>query len=178
MNCIECGKLNEKGYRQICEARCDVYIDPTAVIDKNVTIGRGTKIWHWTHIMGGASIGKYCTIGQGVFIGAKVAIGDQCKVQNGANIFEGVVIENKVFIGPSVTFTNVKRPYAIVSMKHKFELTFVRVGSVIGANSTIICGVEIGKNSMVGAGSVVTHDVKPSTLVVGNPARILSPMSE
>jgi len=171
MTCIECRRLGKKGYRSVCEELCDVYVDDTAIIDDGVIVGKGTKIWHFTHIMRGAVIGQQCTIGQGVFIGAKVSIGDQCKIQNGANIFEGVVIEDKVFIGPAVCFTNVKRPYAIVSQKHAFDVTIVRVGATIGANATIICGVQIGKNAMVGAGSVVTKDVKPNSTVMGNPAK-------
>jgi UDP-2-acetamido-3-amino-2,3-dideoxy-glucuronate N-acetyltransferase len=143
---------------------------PTAIIDE-CTIGAGTKIWQWTHISDGARIGQNCTIGQNVFIGKNVKIGDGCKIQNGANIFEGVLLENDVFIGPGVTFTNIKYPEAGIDQSASFRLTLVKSAASIGANATILPGVVIGHGAMIGAGSVVTHTVIDACIVYGNPAR-------
>ena len=141
----------------------------TAIIDK-ASIGKGTKIWHWTHVSDGAVIGKNCTIGQNVFVGKNVKIGDGCKIQNGVNIFEGVELKDHVFIGPGVQFTNIIRPRAFISQKGTFVRTIIHDGVTIGANSTIVCGNMIGHYSLIGAGSVVTKDVPSYAFVYGNPA--------
>lgn len=145
-------------------------IHPTAIIDKGAKIGKGTKVWHYTHIMGGADIGENCTIGQGVFI-ADTKVGNNCKIQNNVSIFEGVTLEDYVFVGPSAVFTNVKYPTA--RKKQGYTKTLVKEGATIGAGSVIICGVTIGKNSMIGAGAVVTDDVPDNMTVVGIPAKEL-----
>lgn len=142
----------------------------TAVIDDGAMIGAETKIWHFSHVMGTACIGANCVLGQNVFIGANVRIGDNVKVQNNVSIYDGVVIEDDVFLGPSCVFTNVKIPVA--THKQPYIQTTVRQGAMIGANATIICGVEIGQGAVVGAGAVVTKDVPAGAVVYGNPARI------
>jgi UDP-2-acetamido-3-amino-2,3-dideoxy-glucuronate N-acetyltransferase len=142
----------------------------TAIIDAGVHIGNGTKVWHWTHIMGGVWIGDEVMIGQGCFIGKFAWISDGCRVQNGCQIFSGVKLCENVFLGPNVVFTNVKFPKSNEKQRH-IE-TLVKQGAMIGANSTIICGVTIGENAIVGAGSVVTKDVPDGAKVYGNPARI------
>lgn len=144
----------------------DIIIDPTAIIDSNVLVGEGTKVWHFTHIMSGANIGKNCTIGQNVFIGKNVKIGDGCKIQNNAYIPEGVLIMDEVFIGPSVVFTNVRRPRAFYKAG-EFEKTVVESQVTIGANSTIRCGVQIHFNAFIGAGSIITREVPEGLEVKG-----------
>ncbi|MAJ81409.1 MAG: N-acetyltransferase [Legionellales bacterium] len=146
------------------------YKHPTSVIDKNVVIGDNTKIWHFCHITSGAQIGENCTIGQNVFIGGKAKIGKNVKIQNNVSIFDSVEIEDDVFCGPSCVFTNVINPRAFINRKSEFLKTIVRKGATIGANSTVICGNEIGKFSFIGAGSVVTKNIRPHSLVYGNPA--------
>jgi UDP-2-acetamido-3-amino-2,3-dideoxy-glucuronate N-acetyltransferase len=143
----------------------------TAVIDPGVEIGRGTKIWHFAHVLSGSRIGERCVIGQNVMIGPNVSIGSGCKVQNNVSIFDGVTLEDDVFCGPSMVFTNVLYPRAHVSRKDEFRPTLVKRGATIGANATIVCGHRIGEYAMVGAGSVVTSDVAAHALVVGVPAR-------
>jgi len=147
-------------------------VHESSYIDEGVEIGEGTKIWHFCHVMSGAKIGKNCVIGQGCFIGKNVVIGDGCKIQNNVSIFEGITLENNVFIGPSVVFTNVINPRAFIERKEEFKKTLVGEGSTIGANSTILCGITIGKYSFIGAGSVVTRNVWNGTLVFGNPSRM------
>jgi len=142
----------------------------TAVIEDGSDIGEGTSVWHFAHVRVGASIGRRCTLGKGVFVDANVQVGDDCKIQNGVSVYAGVTIENEVFVGPNVTFTNDRWPRA-VSPTWKIENTLLRTGSSIGANATIICGTTIGTFAMVGAGSVVVRDVEDFELVVGNPAR-------
>jgi len=150
-----------------------VFIHPTAVIDDDVQIGEGTRIWHFTHVMPGARIGKNCTLGQNVFIGANVLIGDGVKIQNNVSIYEGVTLEDDVFCGPSCVFTNVRWPRASKpTPPARYLKTLVRRGATIGANATIICGVTIGEEAFIGAGAVVTKDVPARALVYGNPARV------
>jgi UDP-2-acetamido-3-amino-2,3-dideoxy-glucuronate N-acetyltransferase len=149
------------------------FAHPTAVIDENCEIGEGTKIWHFSHVMSGAKLGKGCTIGQNVMIAPKVVIGNNVKIQNNVSVFEGVVIEDDVFLGPSMVFTNVINPRSFISRRDEFKKTLVRKGATIGANATIICGNAIGKYAFVGAAAVVTKDVPEYALVVGNPAIII-----
>lgn len=148
-----------------------LYIHPTAIIDDGASIGEGSKIWHFCHVMSGAKIGKNCILGQGVFIGGYVIIGDNCKIQNGVNIFKGVTLEGDVFVGPNTTFTNVINPRAEIERKDEYKQTLVKHGASIGAGVTVVCGVTLGEYCMIGAGSVVTHDISPYSLVYGNPAR-------
>ncbi len=150
----------------------DYFVHETSIIDEKVKIGKGTKIWHWCHISSNSKIGKNSTIGQGCFVGNNVIIGNNCKIQNNVSIFDGVTIEDGVFIGPSTTFTNVKIPRSFINQKKKFIKTIVKKGVSIGANSTIICGIKLGQYSLIGAGSVVTKNVKDYNLVYGNPAKV------
>jgi UDP-2-acetamido-3-amino-2,3-dideoxy-glucuronate N-acetyltransferase len=147
------------------------FIHPTAVVDEPAEIGEGTKIWHFTHIMAGVRIGKQCTIGQNVFIGSGVILGNNIKVQNNVSIFEGVIVEDDVFCGPSMVFTNVFNPRSFISRRKEFRKTLVRRGATIGANVTVICGNAIGQYAFIGAGSVVTRDVPDYALVYGNPGK-------
>ena len=149
----------------------DHYIHETAIIDENVKIGRGTKIWHFSHISENAFIGEDCIIGQNVFIGKNVKIGNGVKIQNNVCLFGGVEIANDVFIGPSAVFTNILNPRAFINKKVEFLKTLVEQGATIGANCTIICGHTIGKFAFVGAGSVLTKSVKDFELWFGNPAQ-------
>ncbi len=146
------------------------YINKTAVVDKGAKIGAGTKIWHFSHIMGSAVIGENCVLGQNVFVGSKVILGNGVKVQNNVSIYEGVICEDDVFLGPSMVFTNVINPRSNVERKDEFKETRVRKGVSIGANATIVCGVTLGEYCFIGAGAVVTKDVKPFALMVGVPA--------
>src|SRR4030042_4628040 len=150
----------------------------TAVIDDGCKIGSGTKIWHFTHIMTGAEIGENCNLGQNVVVSPDVVLGRNVKVQNNVSIYTGVICEDDVFLGPSMVCTNIINPRSAVIRRDQYERTIVRKGASIGANATIICGHEIGEFSFIGAGSVVTKNVKPYSLVVGNPARHAGWMSE
>ena len=149
----------------------DFFKHETAIIDKPVKIGLGTKIWHYSHVSENAQIGKNVIIGQNVFIGKGVIIGDGCKIQNNVSIYEGVTLENFVFLGPSVVFTNVKIPRANIEQKNNFLKTLLKNGTTVGANSTIICGNILEENCFVGAGSLVTKNVKANSLVYGSPAK-------
>lgn len=149
----------------------DVFIHQTAVVDAGAQIGAGTKVWHFTHLMPRCRIGSNCTLGQNVFIDNDVIVGDGVKIQNNVSVYSGVVLEDSVFIGPSVVFTNVINPRSFIERKHQFKKTIVRTGATIGANATIVCGLEIGKYALVGAGAVVTRPVLPFAVVYGNPAR-------
>ena len=146
---------------------------PSAVVDPGATIGATTRIWHWSHVMTGAHIGRGCSLGQNVFVGTDVVIGDRVKIQNNVSVYEGVVLEDDVFCGPSMVFTNVINPRSHISRKHEFRPTTVRRGATIGANATVICGHTIGQYAFVGAGAVVTRDVPDHALVVGVPARVV-----
>lgn len=143
----------------------------SVIIDNNVIIGDNCKIWHWTHVSSGAKIGSTCILGQNVFIGANVLIGNNCKIQNNVSIYEGIELENDVFCGPSMVFTNVINPRSFVERKKEFKKTLVKKGATIGANATILCGTTIGCYAMIGAGSVVLDDIKNFAIMVGNPAK-------
>lgn len=148
------------------------YAHPTATVDKPCVIGNGTKIWHYSHIRENAQIGKNCNIGQNVFVGLGVKIGNGVKVQNNVSIYEAVELEDNVFCGPSVVFTNVINPRSAIERKNEFRPIIVREGATLGANATIICGISIGKYAFVGAGAVVTKDIPDYGLVYGNPAKL------
>ncbi len=146
-------------------------IHPSAIIDPGVRIGNGTRIWHFVHVMPTAQIGENCVIGQNVFVDNGVSIGNGVKIQNNVSVYNGVSLEDEVFVGPSVVFTNVINPRAFIERKNEFKATLVKKGASIGANATIICGISIGEFAMVAAGSIVTKDIAPYALVMGNPAR-------
>ena len=150
----------------------------TAVIDENVTIGKGTKIWHFSHIMSNAIIGDNCNIGQNVVVSSNVILGENCKVQNNVSIYSGVTCDSDVFLGPSMVFTNVINPRSAVNRRGQYSKTHVGQGASIGANSTIVCGNDIGQYAFIGAGAVVTKIVKSYALVVGNPAKQIGWMSK
>lgn len=154
------------------------YIHTTAIIDEGCKIGKGTKVWHFCHVMSTAVIGENCVLGQNVFVGNNVIVGNNVKLQNNVSLYEGVVCEDDVFIGPSAVFTNVINPRSAIERKNEFKKTVIRKGATIGANATIICGSEIGTYAFVGAGAVVTKNVPAYALVVGNPARINGWVSE
>jgi UDP-2-acetamido-3-amino-2,3-dideoxy-glucuronate N-acetyltransferase len=154
------------------------FAHPLAVIDEGCEIGDGTKIWHFSHIMTGCEIGAGCNIGQNVVISPAVKLGSNVKVQNNVSIYTGVICEDDVFLGPSMVFTNVINPRSAVVRKDKYMSTLVRKGASIGANATIVCGNEIGRFAMIGAGAVVTKPVKPYALVIGNPSRQTGWVSE
>jgi UDP-2-acetamido-3-amino-2,3-dideoxy-glucuronate N-acetyltransferase len=143
----------------------------SAIVDEGAIIGKGTKIWHFCHIMAGAVVGENCILGQNVFVDNNVVVGNGVKIQNNVSLYSGVVIEDDVFLGPSVVFTNVINPRSFIERKAEFKKTLVQKGATIGANATVVCGVEIGGHALVGAGSVVTKNVLPFSLVYGNPAR-------
>ena len=147
------------------------FVHETASVDRGCDIGKGTKIWHFSHILKGTKIGEDCTIGQNVMIGPDVIVGDRCKIQNNVSLYKGITLENGVFCGPSCVFTNVHNPRAEIDRKEEFRETYVEKGVTIGANATIICGNRLGAYSLIGAGAVVTKDVKPHAVMVGNPAR-------
>ena len=143
----------------------------TAIVDAGVTIGEGTKIWHFSHVLSRTKLGRNCVVAQNVMIGPDVEVGDGCKIQNNVSLYAAVRLEDDVFCGPSCVFTNVLTPRAFVERKQEFLPTLVKKGATIGANATVVCGVTIGRYAMIGAGAVVTRDVPDHALVVGNPAR-------
>lgn len=150
----------------------------TAVIDDGCTIGKGTRIWHFTHVMSPCRIGENCNLGQNVVVSPEVILGNNVKVQNNVSIYTGVICEDDVFLGPSMVFTNIVNPRSAVVRKDQYVKTLVRKGATIGANATIVCGIEIGEFAFIGAGAVVIRDVPPYALVVGNPAKHIGWMSE
>ena len=149
----------------------DVFIHESAYVDEGATVGHGTRIWHFCHIMAGAVIGERCSLGQNVVVMNGTRMGMNCKIQNNVSIYEGVELEDDVFCGPSMVFTNVINPRSAVSRKNEYQRTLVRRGATIGANATIVCGATLGEYAFIGAGAVVTKDVKPFALVTGVPGR-------
>lgn len=149
----------------------NVFIHPTAIIDEGAIIGSGTKIWHFTHLMPASKVGGLCIIGQNVFIDNNAVVGNRVKIQNNVSIYNGVEIEDDVFLGPSAVFTNVINPRSFIERKNEFKKTMVRRGASIGANATILCGIEIGSYAMIGAGAVVIKNVPAFALMAGNPAK-------
>lgn len=156
----------------------DFFAHPTALIDDGASIGAGSRIWHFCHLMAGCKIGARCILGQNVFVAAGVSLGSGVKVQNNVSLYTGVVCEDDVFIGPSAVFTNVRNPRAFIERKTEYRTTVVQRGATIGANATIVCGITIGAFAFIGAGSVVTRDVLPYALVMGNPAEQTGWISE
>ncbi|HLW30424.1 MAG TPA: acyltransferase [Brumimicrobium sp.] len=156
----------------------DFFAHTTAVIDENCSIGKGTKIWHFSHIMPNCVIGENCNIGQNVVVSPEVILGNNVKVQNNVSIYTGVECEDDVFLGPSMVFTNVVNPRSAIVRRGQYSKTLVKKGASIGANATIVCGHDIGEYAFIGAGAVVTKEVLPYALVVGNPAKQIGWMSE
>jgi UDP-2-acetamido-3-amino-2,3-dideoxy-glucuronate N-acetyltransferase len=156
----------------------DYFAHETAVIDDGCKIGKGTKIWHFTHIMSGCTLGENCNLGQNVVVSSGVILGKNVKIQNNVSIYTGVICEDDVFLGPSMVFTNVINPRSAVNRKSEYSKTIVKKGASIGANATIVCGHDIGEFAFIGAGAVVTKDVPAFALVIGNPARQVGWMSE
>lgn len=152
-------------------------IHQTAIVDEGAQIGEGTRIWHWVHVCAGAVIGKGCSLGQNVFVGNRVRIGDNVKIQNNVSVYDNVTLENDVFCGPSMVFTNVYNPRSAVSRKDEYRDTLVKRGATLGANCTLVCGVIVGEYAFIGAGSVVNRDVPDFALMVGVPARHIGWMS-
>jgi UDP-2-acetamido-3-amino-2,3-dideoxy-glucuronate N-acetyltransferase len=150
----------------------DYYVQESSVIDEGAEIGKGTKIWHFCHVMPGAKIGEGCTIGQNTFIGSDTVIGNNVKIQNNVSVYTGVTLEDDVFLGPSMVFTNVVNPRSHVRRRDEFQQTLVKKGATIGANATIVCGVTLGQYAFIGAGAVVTKDVPDFALVFGSPGRL------
>ena len=154
------------------------YVDQSAILDDGVQIGEGSRVWHFVHICGGAKIGKNVSLGQNVFIGNKVTIGDSCKIQNNVSVYDDVHLEEGVFCGPSMVFTNVYNPRSLIERKEEYRPTLVKKGATLGANCTVVCGITIGKFAFIGAGAVVNKDVPAYALMVGVPAKQIGWMSE
>lgn len=148
-----------------------ITIHPTAIVDEGAKIGEGSRIWHWVHVSGGAEIGTGCSLGQNVFVGNDVVIGDNVKIQNNVSVYDAVRLEDDVFCGPSMVFTNVYNPRSAISRKSEYRQTLVQRGATLGANCTIVCGVTVGEYAFVGAGAVVNRDVPGYALMLGVPAR-------
>ncbi len=146
------------------------FLHPSSIVDEGALIGEGTSIWHFSHIMPSAVIGKKCNLGQNTFIDNNVIIGNNVKIQNNVSVYNGVIIEDDVFIGPAAVFTNVINPRSFIERKDEFKKTLIKKGAAIGANATIICGTEVGEYALIGAGAVVNKNVLPFALVAGNPA--------
>ena len=153
------------------------WVHGSAVVDEGARLGEGTKVWHFAHVCAGASVGPGCSLGQGVFVGNDVSIGRNVRIQNNVSVYDAVTLEDDVFCGPSMVFTNVINPRSAVPRKNEYRRTLVRRGATLGANCTVVCGVTIGEYAFVGAGAVVTHDVPDFALVVGVPARHVGWMS-
>ena len=153
-------------------------VHETAIVDEGAQIGQGSRVWHWVHICGGAKIGKGVSLGQNVFVGNKVVIGNKCKIQNNVSIYDNVILEEGVFCGPSMVFTNVYNPRSLIERKNEYRDTLIKKGSTLGANCTIVCGTTVGEYAFIGAGAVVNKDVKPYALMVGVPAKQIGWMSQ
>ena len=153
-------------------------IHPSAIVDEGAQIGDGSRVWHFAHVCAGAKIGRNVSLGQNVFVGNKVFIGDNCKIQNNVSVYDNVTLEEDVFCGPSMVFTNVYNPRSLIERKSEYRNTLVKKGVSLGANCTIVCGVTIGEFAFVGAGAVINKDVKPYALMVGVPAKQIGWMSE
>jgi UDP-2-acetamido-3-amino-2,3-dideoxy-glucuronate N-acetyltransferase len=156
----------------------DYFAHDTAVIDEGAHIGKGTHIWHFSHIMAGCRIGENCNLGQNVVVSPDVVLGNNVKVQNNVSIYTGVVCEDDVFLGPSMVFTNVTNPRSAINRRGQYAATLVKKGATIGANATVVCGHNIGEYALIGAGAVITKDIAPFALVVGNPSRQIGWVSE
>jgi len=154
------------------------YQHPSAIVDDGAQIGKDSRVWHFVHVCGGASIGAGVSLGQNVFVGNNVVIGDLCKIQNNVSVYDNVTLEEGVFCGPSMVFTNVYNPRSLIERKHQYRDTLVKKGATLGANCTIVCGVTIGEYAFIGAGAVVNRDVPAYALVVGVPGRQIGWMSE
>ncbi|WNL45596.1 acyltransferase [Dyella sp. BiH032] len=154
------------------------YQHPSAIVDEGAQIGDDSRVWHFVHVCGGARIGKGVSLGQNVFVGNRVSIGDRCKVQNNVSVYDNVTLEEGVFCGPSMVFTNVYNPRSLIERKEEYRDTLVKRGATLGANCTIVCGITVGEYAFVGAGAVVTQDVPAYALMVGVPARQIGWMSE
>ena len=154
-----------------------ISVHSTAIVDHGAQIGAGSRVWHFVHVCSGAKIGKGVSLGQNVFVGNNVVIGDRCKVQNNVSVYDNVTLEEGVFCGPSMVFTNVYNPRSLIERKNEYRDTLVKIGATLGANSTIVCGVTIGAHAFVGAGAVVQQDIPDFALVVGVPARQIGWMS-
>jgi len=153
-------------------------VHPSAIVDEGAQIGEGSRVWHFVHVCGGAKIGKGVSLGQNVFVGNKVTIGDKCKIQNNVSVYDNVTLEEGVFCGPSMVFTNVYNPRSLIERKNEYRDTLVKKGATLGANCTIVCGTTVGEYAFVGAGAVINKNVKPYALMVGVPARQIGWMSE
>lgn len=156
----------------------DYMVHPSAIVDEGAQIGQGSRIWHFVHVCGGARIGKGVSLGQNVFVGNRVFIGDNCKIQNNVSVYDNVILEEGVFCGPSMVFTNVYNPRSLVERKDEYRDTLVKKGATLGANCTIVCGVTIGAYSFIGAGAVINKNVPDYALVVGVPGKQIGWMSE
>jgi UDP-2-acetamido-3-amino-2,3-dideoxy-glucuronate N-acetyltransferase len=156
----------------------DYFLHPSAIVDEGAQIGEGSRVWHFVHVCGGARVGKGVSLGQNVFVGNKVTIGDRCKIQNNVSVYDDVTLEEGVFCGPSMVFTNVYNPRSLIERKDEYRQTVVKKGATLGANCTIVCGITIGEFAFVGAGAVVNKDVPAYALMVGVPARQIGWMSE
>ena len=156
----------------------NVTIHPSAIVDEGAQIGEGSRVWHFVHVCGGAQIGEGVSLGQNVFLGNKVVVGDHCKIQNNVSVYDNVTLEEGVFCGPSMVFTNVYNPRSLIERKSEYRNTLVKKGATLGANCTIVCGTTIGEYAFVGAGAVINKDVKPYALMVGVPAKQIGWMSE
>lgn len=150
----------------------------TAIVDDGANIGEGSRVWHWAHVCSGAQIGRGVSLGQNVFVGNKVTIGDQCKIQNNVSVYDNVHLEEGVFCGPSMVFTNVYNPRSLIERKDQYRDTIVKKGATLGANCTVVCGITIGEYAFIGAGTVVNKSVKPFALMVGVPAKQIGWMSQ
>ncbi|HEX7845146.1 MAG TPA: acyltransferase [Chitinophagaceae bacterium] len=156
----------------------EIFVHPSSVVDAGAKIGAGTRIWHFCHLVSSCIVGDDCVIGQNVYIGNNAIIGNRVKIQNNVSVFNGVEVEDDVFLGPSMVFTNVSNPRSFIERKDQFKKTLLRKGATIGANATILCGIEIGAYAMIGAGAVVVKTVASYALVVGNPAKQIGWVSE